>query len=125
MRSDTQPFDAVGREAIILEIYDLVDPLDGWLANTSELLDKDELWVDTIDPGVILVDWTINGTTYVNAGERISLSALGYTDGEFTVTAHAYDPTDWVRVADRSSLEQTVRWTVVKDDGTTPSGQVI
>ena len=124
MRSLGNPFDAVGRETFILEFYDLVDPLDAFLANTTTLEDQDELWVDTIDPDVILVDWTINGTTHVNAGERISLSALGYGDGEFTVTARAYDPTDWVRVADRSDLEQTVQWTVVRE-GTGPSGQVI
>jgi Ca2+-binding RTX toxin-like protein len=116
MQSSNQPFDAVGREQFILEFYELVDPLDAYLANSAALEDTDQLWVDTIDPGVILVDWTINGTTFVNAGERISLSALGFTEGEFTVTARAYDPTDWVRVADRSSLEQTVQWTVVNED---------
>ena len=116
MRSLGQPFDAVGREQFVLEFYQFVDPLDAWLNNASTLTDVDELWVDAIDADIISVDWTINGTTYVDAGERISLSALGYFDGQFTVTARAYDPTDWVRVADRSSLEQRVLWTVVNDE---------
>jgi trimeric autotransporter adhesin len=119
MRTLGNPFDVVGREAFILEFYELVDPLDAYLANTTTLQNEDEFWVDTIDPGVIQVDWTINGTTYVDAGEHISLSALGYTEGSFSVTARAYDPTDWVRVADRSSLEQTVQWSVIVGDGTT------
>ena len=122
-QSPGNPFDAVGREAFILEFYELVDPLDAYLANTATLENEDEFWVDTIDPDVILVDWTVNGTTFTNAGERISLSDLGYDEGEFTVTARAYDPTDWVRFADRSSLEQTVQWNVV--NGTPSSGQVI
>jgi len=117
MRSLYEPFDAVGREVFVLEFYDLVDPLDGHLLNTDILVDPDELWVDTIDADIIDVDWTVDGTTYVDAGERLSLASLGLADGEYTVTARAYDPTDWVRVADRSSLEQTVEWRVVIEDG--------
>jgi Ca2+-binding RTX toxin-like protein len=123
MRSLGEPFDAVGREQFVLGFYEFVDPLDLWRDNATTLTDVDELWVDTIDPAVIAVDWTINGTTYVNAGERISLAALGYSDGAFTVTARAYDPTDWVRVEDRSSLEQSVQWQV--DNDGPGNGQVI
>jgi len=52
MRTLGEPFDAVGREAFILEFYDLVDPLDAYLTNATTLEDQDELWVDTIDPDV-------------------------------------------------------------------------
>jgi Ca2+-binding RTX toxin-like protein len=119
MRSLGTPYDAVGREQFILNFYELVDPLDAHLNNAQTLRNVDELWVDAIDPNIIRVDWTINGTTYVNAGERISLRALGLSDGEFTVSARAYDPTDWVRLANRSSLEQSVEWTVINDDAAT------
>jgi Ca2+-binding RTX toxin-like protein len=122
MSSLSSPFDAVGREAFILEFYELVDPLDAWLDNDQTLHDVDELWVDTIDPAVIRVDWTINGTTYANAGEHISLSSLGFGAGDYTVTARAYDPTDWVRIVDRSSLEETVQWRTVNGSS---GGQVI
>jgi len=119
MRDISQPFDAIGREQFVLDFYKLVHPLDAYLDNSATLHNQDEFWVDTIDPAVIHVDWTIDGTTYVDAGERISLSSLGLTaDGDYTISARAYDPTDWVRVADRSSLEQTVQWHTTNDAAT-------
>src|SRR5207244_9362498 len=98
MRDLGHPFDAIGREQFILHFYQLVHPLDAYLDNSATLHNQDEFWVKTIDPAVIHVDWTINGTTYVNAGEHVSLSSLGLADGDYTITARADDPTDWVRV---------------------------
>ena len=111
MRSLGQPFDPIAREEFILDFYDLVDPLDGYDDNAGTRYDVQSLSVDTIDPAVIDVDWTVNGETFVDAGETFNFAAYGFGPGEYTVTARAYDPTDWVR-GDRSELEQTVTWTV-------------
>ena len=112
MRILEQPFDAIAREAFVLGFYALVDPLDSYDDNVGTRHDVQSLSVDVIDPAVIRVDWTVNGQTFVDAGETFSFAAYGLGSGEYSVTARAYDPTDWVR-GDRSELEQTVTWTVV------------
>jgi Ca2+-binding RTX toxin-like protein len=112
MRSLNRPFDPIAREAFILMFYAFVDPLDGSDDNAGEKFNLLSLNIDTIDPDVIVVDWTIDGVTYVNAGEAFDLGNYGW--GSFTITARAYDPTPRVR-GDRSSLEQSVTWTVTND----------
>jgi len=122
MLSLNQPFDAVGREQFILNFYALVDPLDGHSANAGTLRNVDLFSVDTIDPAVIKVDWAVDGLddhSYIAAGEQLSLSANGINGGDFVITAFAYDDTDWVRIADRSSLQETVSWTVINDGSRT------
>jgi Ca2+-binding RTX toxin-like protein len=114
MRSLEQPFDAVARERFILAFYDLVDPLDGFSANEGALRNPAGLSVDAIDPEVIRVDWTVGARTFVDHGETLSFDFDDFGFGTYAVAAHAYDPTDWVR-SDRSSLEQSVTWTVVND----------
>ncbi len=111
MRTLGQPFNAVAREKIILDIYALVDPLDTWLDNASRLANPNQLWVDTIDPGVISVDWLLDGVKLDTAGECLDLSLLNLLPGDYQITAHAYDPTDWVRIS-RDSLEQDITWNV-------------
>jgi Ca2+-binding RTX toxin-like protein len=106
-----QPFDPIAREEFILGFYELVDPLDGYDDNAGTRHDVQSLSVDAIDPAVIHIDWTVNGQTFADAGEIFNFAAHGLGPGEYTVTARAYDPTDWVR-GDRSELEQTVTWTV-------------
>ena len=112
MRILGEPFDPIAREAFVLAFYALVDPLDSHDDDFGIRYDVQSLSVDVIDPAVIRVDWTVNSQTFVDAGETFSFGAYGLGSGEYTVTARAYDPTDWVR-GDRSELEQTVTWTVV------------
>ncbi|GAB4167213.1 MAG: hypothetical protein OHK0026_13020 [Rhodocyclaceae bacterium] len=118
MRSLGQPFDAVAREKIILDIYALTDPLDGWLDTSSLLPASTTLWVDEIDPDVIDVQWYVDGSLVAGASaNRFRLADFGYGPGVHSVAARAFDPTGfdpvsgWVR-ADASALEQTVTWTV-------------
>nr|WP_281432965.1 M64 family metallopeptidase [Microvirga terrestris] len=114
MKNLGQPFDAVSREQFIRKFYEFVDPLDGYMDPWSTKHNLTDFYVDTIDPAVIKVDWTVDGKTVVNAGETFRVDQDYYGFGTHTVTARAYDPTDWVR-GDRSALEQSVSWTVVND----------
>ncbi|MCA1993121.1 MAG: M64 family metallopeptidase [Coleofasciculus sp. S288] len=112
MRSLGRPFDAVSREKIILDIYNLVNPLDSWLDNTTPLFNPDKLWVDLIDPNVIDINWFVNGTLVSEAeDEWFRLTDYGFGSGIYEVTARAFDSTDWVRI-NRDVLEQSVSWTV-------------
>jgi len=91
MKTLGQRFDAVSREAYILGFYELVDPLDDWLDNTTTLED-DGLWVDVIDPDVVLVDWYVDDSLVAESyGGVFQLADFGFTTGTFTVRAHAYD----------------------------------
>ncbi len=112
MKALGQKFNAVSREKIIQDIYNIVDPLDDYLWATGMLVDPNQLWVDVIDPNVISVEWYVNDTLVPGAsGERFRLTDYGYGPGLYDVVAHAFDATDWVRVG-KEGLEQSVDWTV-------------
>ncbi|QDV88633.1 M64 family metallopeptidase [Stieleria magnilauensis] len=113
MRSLGRPFDAVSREKIILDIYDLVDPVDDWLDNAQTIRDTaPELWVQAIDWQVQAVQWSVDGVEVPAAtAGTFNLRDAGFGPGVYDVSARVYDPTDWVR-HQRSTLEQTIGWTV-------------
>lgn len=110
MRSVDRPFDAVSREEIILDIYDHVDPLDGALDNGTTLVDPASLWVDTIDPSVIKVQWFVDDELVTYASSEV-FYPFNLSPGEHQIKARAYDDTPWVR-KDLDQLEQLVTWTV-------------
>lgn len=106
------PFNAVCREKIILDIYRWVRPLDGWRDNAQTIVDPESLWVKPVDPAVIKVQWQVNGKTIRGlTGETFRATDVGFEPGIYTITARAFDPTDWVR-EHQDLLEQTVSWTV-------------
>jgi hypothetical protein len=111
MRSLNRPFDAVSREDIILDIYRYVNPLDAWSDNAQTLVNPESLWVDVVDPNVIKTEWIVNGVVVpgVTGPTFNPMAALG--PGAYTITAHAFDDTAWVRLS-TSELEQRVSWSV-------------
>jgi hypothetical protein len=112
MRTLGMPFDAVEREKIILDIYSLVDPLDDWVDNRTARGGDERLWVKVVDPNVIRVNWFVDGKAVPGAtAENFRPSEYRVPRGTHTVTARAFDPTDWVR-RDRDHLEQSVTWAV-------------
>jgi len=112
MRSLGQPFDAIAREQFVLRFYDIVDPIDSATPGT-DLTDPDGLDVQVIDPEVISLRWTVDGKVVSDAAvEHFDFASFNIASGTHELSALAYDPTDWVRAADRSSLQQLVEWTV-------------
>lgn len=112
MRSLGQPFDAIGREQIILAIYRIVDPLDSFTDNSHLLVDPAALSADVIDPNVINLQWYVDNVLVAGAtGETFALAANHVSAGLHTIHVRAYDPTDWVRV-NRDLLEENVVWNV-------------
>ena len=120
MRALNRPFDAISREKFINDIYLEVDPLDDWLSD-SFFSDPDELWVSTVDPEVINVEWFVDGVSFGVLGEVLDVNSLGLASGTYEFTARAYDSIldhafsgdslDWWRL-DSDALEQYVYWTV-------------
>ncbi len=83
-------YNPVSREKIIMDIwravqqpYDSVEPAAGAVTNPAMLK------VNVIDPAVISVDWTVDGTVTKNGGPTLSVSGLA--PGSHTISARAYD----------------------------------
>lgn len=113
MRDLDTPFDAIAREQFILKFYQLVDPIDSATPGSS-LTDPARLSVKVIDSSVIKTRWTIDGKVVSdNTLEDLNLALFNIASGSHTIGALAYDPTDWVRITDRSSLQQQVSWSVM------------
>ena len=128
MRNLFRPFDAVSREQFIRRFYLEVDPLDAWFANGQPLAGTEDVWVDTVDPAVIGVEWFLDGTPLGLTGDSVQLSGLGLTPGSYELQARAYDTIldhsfsgdslDWWRLPDTSLLEQTITWEIaITTDG--------
>ncbi len=97
-------------EKMVLDIYDIVSPIDAHTPNDSQLVDPMALQVRVVDPEVILVDWSVDGELVEEDGGSC-FDTTTLSSGEHTVTARAYDPTPWVR-AERNNLEQSVSFDV-------------
>ncbi len=121
---------AIGIEKIILDIYDLVDPIDSYTNNSTQLTDIERLEIKVIDPEVIKVNWSINDQVVAeNSSENFELSHYVSSPGIYEISVVARDevidhafssnqaphPLDLVR-RDFDKLQQTVQWTVVLND---------
>jgi hypothetical protein len=125
MRVLGNPFDVVSREELILDMYRLIDPLDGWLANIDKLFNPGNLWVDAIDSTIIDTHWYVDGLAVANAsGEQFNPLNFGYGPGTYDISARSFDNTDWVR-RDLDLLRQDINWTVTLFDVHEPSSIVL
>lgn len=134
MRALNRPFDAVGREKFISDIYLEVDPLDDWLDLGSGSTMPSSLWVSTVDPGVINVEWYVDGLSVGILGEQLLISSLGLAAGNYTISARGYDSIldhgfsgdslDWWRLSP-DLLQQTVSWNIVVSAVPEPSSLVL
>jgi hypothetical protein len=112
MRSLGQPFDAVGREQLVLNIYDHVRPLDDHLSTVGILDSTTSLWVHAVDTDVIALQWFIDGILAPGAtGETFDPASFGLAPGTHQIQVVAQDDTDWVRI-DLDKLREEVSWTV-------------
>lgn len=114
MRNLDRPFDAVGREQMILSIYDQVRPLDGWLNNDGWLRDPTSLWVKAVDPNVQKIEWLLDGKLLPGANsETLTLKNYLISGDWHWITANVYDSMigDWLRT-DVDKAQQSVTWRV-------------
>jgi hypothetical protein len=82
-------FNAPSREQMIMSIWRVVKPIDSTEPAAGAVSSPGVLKVNVVDPAVINVDWTVDGTTMVNGGTTFDTSSLGA--GSHTVSAKAYD----------------------------------
>jgi len=123
-------FNSVSREQMIFSIWRAVVPIDSTEPAAGAVSNPAVLRVNVIDPAVISVDWTVDGTTTVNAGTTFDASTL--PAGNHTISAKAYDNANEDLVKLRTGVcppavtgrychgtswprsQQTVTWTVTK-----------
>jgi hypothetical protein len=120
MRTLNVPFNAIGREALILDIYRIVDPLDSFTANTLTLLNPTTISGVRIDNSVISTQWFVDNTHLPAFNNFSSLNplSLGLALGAHTLRLRAFDATGfdptsgWVR-RNTNLLEQSVSWNLL------------
>jgi hypothetical protein len=117
MRSLGRPFNPPSVEALILEMYSLVDPLDSWTPTGQVLHGTEVVIAQPVQPGghELTVTWLLDGS--IVAGEvmpSIDLSLLGLSSGPHSLAAVVVDPTPWVRdeAARASLMTSTVSWAI-------------
>lgn len=100
MRSLGRPFNLVGSEEIIKEIYRKVSPIDSASDPAGDYSDADVLFVTTLSVGgaPLPVQWSLDGVPIpgVSSGQ-LDLSTLGLAGCPATVTATVSDDTPWMR----------------------------
>ena len=121
-------FNPVSREQIAVGMYRFVKPIDSVVPAAGAVTNPGVLTVNVIDPAVINVDWTVDGTVKVNGGITFDTSTLAA--GSHTISAKAYDNADNTLVRTTTcpssvtgtychaknwvNSVQTVSWTVTK-----------
>jgi hypothetical protein len=123
-------FNAPSREQMVMNIWRVVKPIDSTEPPAGAATNPAMLKVNVVDPAVISVDWTVDGTTMKDAGPTLNTSTLAA--GSHTITATAYDNAGMDLVRYRSSTcpssvtgnycqrtswrnsTQTVTWMVTK-----------
>jgi hypothetical protein len=91
MRDLNVPFNAVSREAFILNFYKEVHPLDSWLSNSAAVTNGD-LWVQPIDTNVIETAWYVDNVLVPGAtSTTFDPADFGFGAGTYQVRAHSYD----------------------------------
>lgn len=98
MRSLGRPFNLVGAEQIIEELYREVSPIDAASDPNATYTDADVLFVDAVVVGgaPLPVTWSLDGVP-VATGPTLDLGTLGLGGCGATVTATVRDDTTWMR----------------------------
>jgi len=123
-------WNAVSREQVVMTIWRYVVPIDSTNPPAGAVTNPGVLTVNVIDPAVINVDWTVDGTTTTNGGTTFDTSKLAA--GAHTISAKAYDNAGMDLVRNKSGTcptavtgsycsrtawprsQQTVMWTFTK-----------
>jgi hypothetical protein len=116
-------FNCVSREKMIMDIWRNVVPIDTTVPPAGAVSNPAMLQVNVIDPAVIDVDWSVDGTVVAaKGGTTFMVAGRGLASGSHTISARAYDNagtdlvrqttgTTWGRMNWARSV-QTVTWTV-------------
>jgi hypothetical protein len=117
MRALARPFNLPSVEALIIEIYQIVRPIDD-STPTAQTLEGDEtVWVEPLRPldHELSIQWILDGEPIEGAtGETLDLSTVAMDPGTHSLRARVRDNTDWVRneAARNQWMTQSLQWNV-------------
>ncbi|MFG0330072.1 MAG: M64 family metallopeptidase [Phycisphaerales bacterium] len=103
MNSLNRPFNLPSVEAIIIEMYRIVDPIDDASPTAPVYTEDDTLFVDPIDPSdhALTIQWYLDGDPIPWAtNERLDLGLLQMSPGRHEVSVTVVDEIEWVRDED-------------------------
>jgi hypothetical protein len=114
-------YNSVSREKMVMDIWRFVEPIDSAVPEAGAVSGTTVLRVNVIDPEVIDVDWSVDGTVVeADGGAEFDVGAMG--PGTYEVEAFAYDNAgeDLVRYREGGEFgrmnwersRQRVTWTV-------------
>jgi len=116
-------YNSVSREKMVMDIWRVVVPVDSTVPAAGAVSNPSTLTVNVIDPAVINVDWSVDGTVVAaNGGTTFNVAGRGLSAGSHTIAAKAYDNATTDLVLQRTGAnwgrmnwarsQQTVTWTV-------------
>lgn len=128
MRSLGRPFNHISVEALIVEIYKIVRPIDDATPNDQPLSGDEFVELTLVQPNgqPLDVSWYLEDVLIAGeTGTTLDLAALELADGSYTLSAKVVDNTPWVRDPALRDLwlTQWRDWDVVVS-GCTPSGDM-
>lgn len=122
-------FNPVSREQMAIGMWRYIKPIDSTEPLAGAVTNPPLLKVNVIDPAVINVDWTVDGTVKVNGGTTLDTSTLA--PGRHEISARAYDNAgmelvrtttcpssvtgSYCHAKNWANSVQTVVWTVTKN----------
>lgn len=117
MRNLGRPFNHPSAEALIIEFYKIVDPLDNHSPTGSILNGTETLFVDPVDPvgNPLQIQWYLDGDAIPGAsGETLDLVGLALPPGAYDVGVTVRDTTTLVRdeVARDTWMTKSLTWQV-------------
>lgn len=125
MRSLGRPFNHPSAEAIIIEIYKIVKPIDNSTPTGTTLNGNETVFVDPIDPvsNPLQITWKLDGNVIAGAtGTTLNLSTQSIPSGAHTLSVVVKDTTTLVRneTARNTWMTQTLNWNLLV--GNEPGG---
>jgi hypothetical protein len=123
MRALGVAFEQVNAEQLVKRVYNFASPLDGVEPDLASVTLKQgesmTFRVRTPQPGNHALDvvWYVAGQA-VATGDELTLSTSALAAGSYTVEAVASDPTSFVRNDPAAVLQDTRRWDVIVNVGT-------
>ena len=119
MRALNRPFNQPSAESFILEMYNIVDPIDDYTAQ-GVLEVGDTVFVTPVAiEGGMQIQWFVNNLPLdLDGVTSFSIASLSLPVGLHSLRVEVVDPTPWVRdeVARESIMKQTVTWSLQIDE---------
>lgn len=117
MRALARPFNMPSVEALIIEMYQIVRPIDDSTPTTQTLQGDETVWVEPLRPldHDLSIQWVLDGAPIDGAtGETLDLSTLGLDPGTYSLRVRVRDNTEWVRneQARTQWMTQSLQWNV-------------